>query len=90
MKTPDNLPPLRNPDILLGENDLTSLSYLHEPAGMILLSLTIHFGHFKEISFIEFSLFSYTRTAYRNKEDRNIVLLYPPSERSERRRYCDA
>ena len=24
--------PLRNPDILIGENDLTSLSYLHEPA----------------------------------------------------------
>nr|XP_026693787.1 unconventional myosin-Va [Ciona intestinalis] len=27
-----DLPPLRNPDILVGENDLTSLSYLHEPA----------------------------------------------------------
>ena len=27
-----DLPPLRNPDILIGENDLTSLSYLHEPA----------------------------------------------------------
>ncbi|TNN00172.1 hypothetical protein fugu_011418 [Takifugu bimaculatus] len=26
-----NLPPLRNPDILVGENDLTALSYLHEP-----------------------------------------------------------
>uniref|UniRef100_H2ZQ89 Myosin motor domain-containing protein n=1 Tax=Ciona savignyi TaxID=51511 RepID=H2ZQ89_CIOSA len=26
------LPPLRNPEILIGENDLTSLSYLHEPA----------------------------------------------------------
>jgi len=35
VKTPDNLPPLRNPDILLGENDLTSLSYLHEPAGIV-------------------------------------------------------
>jgi len=33
VKTADNLPLLRNPDILLGENDLTSLSYLHEPAG---------------------------------------------------------
>ncbi|XP_063217828.1 unconventional myosin-Va isoform X2 [Bacillus rossius redtenbacheri] len=30
----ENLPPLRNPDILIGENDLTSLSYLHEPAVM--------------------------------------------------------
>ena len=33
VKTSDALPPLRNPDILVGENDLTSLSYLHEPAG---------------------------------------------------------
>ncbi|NXY89830.1 MYO5A protein, partial [Alcedo cyanopectus] len=30
-KAPE-LPPLRNPDILVGENDLTALSYLHEPA----------------------------------------------------------
>jgi len=37
VKTLDNLPPLRNPDILLGENDLTSLSYLHEPAGTIVV-----------------------------------------------------
>ncbi|NWS54130.1 MYO5C protein, partial [Chunga burmeisteri] len=29
---PVALPPLRNPDILVGENDLTALSYLHEPA----------------------------------------------------------
>ncbi|NWH58376.1 MYO5C protein, partial [Geococcyx californianus] len=29
---PSALPPLRNPDILVGENDLTALSYLHEPA----------------------------------------------------------
>jgi len=36
VKTSDNLPLLRNPDILLGENDLTSLSYLHEPAGILL------------------------------------------------------
>ena len=28
----DDLPPLVNPDILLGETDLTRLSYLHEPA----------------------------------------------------------
>lgn len=28
------LPPLRNPEILVGANDLTSLSYLHEPAGL--------------------------------------------------------
>ncbi|XP_033624983.1 unconventional myosin-Va-like isoform X2 [Asterias rubens] len=32
LKSKDDLPPLRNPDILIGENDLTSLSYLHEPA----------------------------------------------------------
>ncbi|NXX16478.1 MYO5A protein, partial [Podargus strigoides] len=30
--TTKELPPLRNPDILVGENDLTALSYLHEPA----------------------------------------------------------
>jgi len=36
VKTSDNLPLLRNPDILLGENDLTSLSYLHEPAGIVI------------------------------------------------------
>ncbi len=29
----DNPPHLMNPDILVGANDLTSLSYLHEPAG---------------------------------------------------------
>lgn len=29
----DDLPPLRNPQLLVGANDLTSLSYLHEPAG---------------------------------------------------------
>ncbi|XP_023346173.1 unconventional myosin-Va, partial [Eurytemora carolleeae] len=32
IKNDTELPPLRNPDILIGENDLTSLSYLHEPA----------------------------------------------------------
>lgn len=32
LKSP-KLPHLRNPDILLGANDLTTLSYLHEPAG---------------------------------------------------------
>ena len=35
------LPPLRNPDILVGENDLTSLSYLHEPA--VLHNLAVRF-----------------------------------------------
>ena len=29
------LPPLRNPEILIGQNDLTSLSYLNEPEGML-------------------------------------------------------
>ena len=33
MTAKKELPPLRNPEILLGENDLTTLSYLHEPAG---------------------------------------------------------
>ena len=31
--SPADLPPLRNPDILVGANDLTTLSYLHESAG---------------------------------------------------------
>jgi len=33
-KDKKKLPPLRNPEILVGENDLTTLSYLHEPAGL--------------------------------------------------------
>ncbi|CAL4076665.1 unnamed protein product, partial [Meganyctiphanes norvegica] len=41
IKTDENLPPLRNPDILIGENDLTSLSYLHEPA--VLYNLQVRF-----------------------------------------------
>jgi myosin-5 len=41
-----SLPPLRNPDILIGANDLTSLSYLHEPAG----DITFHL--IKSIKFI--------------------------------------
>uniref|UniRef100_A0A8D1ZEA2 Unconventional myosin-Va n=1 Tax=Sus scrofa TaxID=9823 RepID=A0A8D1ZEA2_PIG len=35
------LPHLRNPDILVGENDLTALSYLHEPA--VLHNLRVRF-----------------------------------------------
>ena len=38
----DQLPLLRNPDMLVGANDLTSLSYLHEPAGKTLLISTAH------------------------------------------------
>ncbi|KAH0627819.1 hypothetical protein JD844_008277 [Phrynosoma platyrhinos] len=37
----NKLPFLRNPDILVGENDLTALSYLHEPA--VLHNLKIRF-----------------------------------------------
>ncbi|XP_069819300.1 unconventional myosin-Vb [Dendropsophus ebraccatus] len=37
----DTLPHLRNPDILVGENDLTALSYLHEPA--VLHNLKVRF-----------------------------------------------
>ncbi|XP_037956283.1 unconventional myosin-Va isoform X2 [Teleopsis dalmanni] len=36
-----NLPPLRNPQILIGLNDLTSLSYLHEPG--VLHNLRVRF-----------------------------------------------
>ncbi|XP_072528419.1 unconventional myosin-Vc [Salminus brasiliensis] len=38
---PGELPHLRNPDILVGENDLTALSYLHEPA--VLHNLRVRF-----------------------------------------------
>ncbi|XP_051171882.1 unconventional myosin-Va isoform X1 [Leptopilina boulardi] len=41
IKSDTDLPPLRNPDILLGENNLTSLSFLHEPA--VLYNLQIRF-----------------------------------------------
>ncbi|XP_065350238.1 unconventional myosin-Va isoform X2 [Cloeon dipterum] len=41
IKDDKDLPPLRNPDILIGENDLTSLSYLHEPA--VLYNLKFRF-----------------------------------------------
>ena len=41
------LPPLRNPDILVGENDLTALSYLHEPA--VLHNLRVRFVESKII-----------------------------------------
>ncbi|XP_071452238.1 unconventional myosin-Va isoform X1 [Hetaerina americana] len=41
------LPPLRNPDILIGENDLTSLSYLHEPA--VLYNLKVRFCNHNSI-----------------------------------------
>ncbi|KAK5647331.1 hypothetical protein RI129_002223 [Pyrocoelia pectoralis] len=41
IKVESNLPHLRNPTILIGENDLTSLSYLHEPA--VLYNLQVRF-----------------------------------------------
>ncbi|CAD5125633.1 DgyrCDS13833 [Dimorphilus gyrociliatus] len=41
VKSKNDLPPLRNPEILVGENDLTSLSYLHEPA--VLHNLRVRF-----------------------------------------------
>ncbi|XP_066588224.1 unconventional myosin-Va isoform X2 [Prorops nasuta] len=41
IKSDSDLPPLRNPDILIGENNLTSLSFLHEPA--VLYNLQIRF-----------------------------------------------
>ncbi|XP_045385447.1 unconventional myosin-Vc isoform X4 [Lemur catta] len=44
---PESLPPLRNPDILVGENDLIALSYLHEPA--VLHNLRIRFAESKLI-----------------------------------------
>ncbi|XP_070686201.1 unconventional myosin-Va-like [Pempheris klunzingeri] len=43
----NSLPPLRNPNILVGENDLTALSYLHEPA--VLHNLKVRFVDSKMI-----------------------------------------
>uniref|UniRef100_A0AAG5DD74 Myosin motor domain-containing protein n=1 Tax=Anopheles atroparvus TaxID=41427 RepID=A0AAG5DD74_ANOAO len=41
LKSTDDLPPLRNPAILIGQNDLTALSYLHEPD--VLYNLEVRF-----------------------------------------------
>ncbi|KAJ8704631.1 hypothetical protein PYW07_011819 [Mythimna separata] len=41
IKDESKLPPLRNPSLLIGQNDLTSLSYLHEPA--VLHNLRVRF-----------------------------------------------
>jgi len=41
LKSKESLPHLKNPEILIGENDLTSLSYLHEPA--VLYNLQVRF-----------------------------------------------
>ncbi|CAL8308765.1 unnamed protein product [Lota lota] len=45
--SPDELPPLGNPDILEGENDLTALSFLHEPA--VLHNLRVRFLDYNSI-----------------------------------------
>uniref|UniRef100_A0A672YLC1 Methyl-CpG binding domain protein 3b n=1 Tax=Sphaeramia orbicularis TaxID=375764 RepID=A0A672YLC1_9TELE len=45
--SPSDLPPLGNPDILEGENDLTALSFLHEPA--VLHNLRIRFLDYSSI-----------------------------------------
>uniref|UniRef100_A0A674ELA7 Methyl-CpG binding domain protein 3b n=1 Tax=Salmo trutta TaxID=8032 RepID=A0A674ELA7_SALTR len=44
---PSGLPPLANPDILEGENDLTALSFLHEPA--VLHNLKVRFLDYSSI-----------------------------------------
>uniref|UniRef100_A0A671WPM1 Methyl-CpG binding domain protein 3b n=1 Tax=Sparus aurata TaxID=8175 RepID=A0A671WPM1_SPAAU len=45
--SPSDLPPLGNPDILEGENDLTALSFLHEPA--VLHNLRVRFLDYNSI-----------------------------------------
>ncbi|XP_060797434.1 unconventional myosin-Va [Neoarius graeffei] len=47
VKPPAGLPPLGNPDILEGENDLTALTFLHEPA--VLHNLRVRFLHYNSI-----------------------------------------
>ncbi|TRY62309.1 hypothetical protein DNTS_025855 [Danionella cerebrum] len=44
---PAGLPPLGNPDILEGENDLTALTFLHEPA--VLHNLRVRFVDYSSI-----------------------------------------
>ncbi|XP_063058130.1 unconventional myosin-Va [Engraulis encrasicolus] len=44
---PSGLPPLGNPDILEGENDLTALTFLHEPA--VLHNLRVRFLDYSSI-----------------------------------------
>lgn len=47
IKSERELPFLKNPAILIGENDLTSLSYLHEPA--VLYNLQVRFCQHRDI-----------------------------------------
>lgn len=47
MGAASDLPPLGNPDILEGENDLTALSFLHEPA--VLHNLRVRFLDYSSI-----------------------------------------
>lgn len=47
IKESKDLPPLRNPEFLIGGNDLTSLSYLHEPA--VLHTLKVRFMNYNAI-----------------------------------------
>ena len=44
-------PPLQNPDILVGQNDLTTLSYLHEPAGQFCPSFRLA-RYYRELCFL--------------------------------------
>ncbi|KAK1897341.1 Unconventional myosin-Vc [Dissostichus eleginoides] len=47
LASPSDLPPPGNPDILEGENDLTALSFLHEPA--VLHNLRVRFLDYSSI-----------------------------------------
>ncbi|XP_015251514.1 PREDICTED: unconventional myosin-Va-like [Cyprinodon variegatus] len=47
VQSSSDLPPLGNPDILEGENDLTALSFLHEPA--VLHNLRVRFLDYSSI-----------------------------------------
>ena len=55
------LPALKNPDILIGANDLTSLSYLHEPAGMFFFKIISFYSNFQaSISTLSYVFSSYS------------------------------
>lgn len=61
------LPFLRNPDILVGENDLTALSYLHEPA--VLHNLRVRFLESNNI-------YTYCGQSAQNPRTRTLLQLF--------------
>ena len=65
VRSQDSLPLLRNPEILVGANDLTTLSYLHEPAGTcISMYLYIHICMYMYIYICLYNIIYTTNNIY--------------------------